>query len=190
MLKARSAFARLPIALRGSHGVEVIDRDGLGIATVLVRKGQGAALSQRVHERFGIDLPSVPRRFAAGDIAFACTGPGAWLATCEDGANAFCVQLEAAFGELASVADQSDGYAVSRLSGPRVREALAKVIALDLHPRVFKVGDMASTVASHVNVTLWRLDDGSDRAPVFEIAAPRSFAGCLWHSIGGNPGGG
>ena len=189
MLKARSAFAGMPVALPGSAGVEVIDRDGLGIATVLVRRGQAAALAQRVHERFGIDLPSAARRVVAGDIAFACTGPGAWLATCEDGANAFCGQVKEAIGESASVSDQSDGYAVLRLSGPRVREALAKVIPLDLHSRVFEAGHVASTVASHIGVTLWRLDDGADKAPVFEIVASRSFAGSLWHSIFGHPDG-
>jgi sarcosine oxidase subunit gamma len=75
------------------------------------------------------------------------------------------------------VSDQSDGYAVLRLGGRDVRSMLAKGIAVDLHPRVFRTGDAAVTQIAHMGVMLWQLDD----RPTYEIAVFRSLAGSFWH---------
>ena len=77
---------------------------------------------------------------------------------------------------LASIADQSDGRVVLRLRGDRVRQVLAKGVPLDLHPRRFKVGDVASTLVAHVGVQIEQLDD----QPTFQLMASRSLAGSLW----------
>jgi heterotetrameric sarcosine oxidase gamma subunit len=178
-----SPFAGLPVALTSGHGLIVSDRDGLGLATILVKKGKRAALERHIHEHFRLELPQGPRRTAAGNVALAGTGPGAWLATHERGGNAFAASLTKAIGDLAAVSDQSDGYAVLRLSGLRVRDTLAKLVPIDVHPCVFKVGDVATTVAAHIGATLWRLEDGPDGSPVFEISIFRSFAGSFWHML-------
>lgn len=153
------------------------------MATVLAKTGQGAPLALRMREHFHVDLPQGPRRSALSGLAIAGTGPGAWLATSENGGGSFAAQLRDKVGDLASVTDQSDGYAVLRLSGFKVRETLGKLIPIDLHPRAFQVGHVAVTIAAHIGVTLWRVDDRDDGAPVFEIAAFRSFASSLWHAL-------
>lgn len=183
MLVARAPFADLPAASAARRGVIVSDRDGLGLATVLARKGQSEALAQRVRERFRIELPQGSRRATAGDVALAGTGPGAWLASCERGGNAFAVSLRETIGDLAAVSDQSDGYAVLRLSGPGVRDTLCKLIPVDVHARAFEVGDVAVTAAAHIGATLWRLEDYSPGSPIFEIAVFRSFAASFWRAL-------
>lgn len=110
-------------------------------------------------------------------------GPESWLASCEFAGNEFAVSLQESIGAPASISDQSDGYAVLRLSGSKVREMLAKLIPIDVHPRAFRPGDVASTVASHMGVTLWRLHDAADGSPVFEMAVFRSFAAAFWHAL-------
>jgi heterotetrameric sarcosine oxidase gamma subunit len=182
-LTARAPFSELAFSSAACRGVLVADRDGLGLATVLVRKGQVTALTQRVRERFGIELPRGPHRIAAGGVALAGTGPEAWLATSEEGSNAFALTLKEAIGDVASVADQSSAYAILRLTGPRLRETMAKILPIDLHERSFEPGDVASTTASHVGATLWRLEDAADGSPVFEIAVFRSLAGSFWHIL-------
>ena len=176
-------FEGLPVLSAAGRGVIATDRDGLGLATVLVRKGRADALSQRVRDLFGIQLAQGPRLIGAGDLAFAGTGPGAWLAIRESGGNAFASSLRDAIGDLASVSDQSDGYAVLRLSGPKLRETLAKIVPIDVHQRAFAPGDVASTVASHMGATLWRLQDAGDGSPVFELAVFRSLAVSFWHAL-------
>jgi sarcosine oxidase subunit gamma len=139
-------------------------------------------LTQRLRERFGIELPHGPRRAAAGAVAFAGIGPHAWLASSEKHGHGFARLLKEAVGDAASVADQSSGYAILRVTGPKLRETLAKILPLDLHPRCFVRGDVASTTASHVGATLWRLEDADD-SPVFEIAVFRSLAASFWHAL-------
>ncbi len=161
-LTSRAAFADLPVTAPGS-GVVVHERDGLGVASVLARRGQQDAFMKQVRERFGIELSSGPRRSAAGDCAFIATGPGAWFATVERAGQGFVTSLADALGESAAIADQSDGQAVLRVSGPKAREALCKLVPIDLHPRIFRSGDVAVTVAAHIGATLWRLDDDPSR---------------------------
>jgi methylglutamate dehydrogenase subunit D len=182
-LTARAAFTGLPVASAALRGVLVADRDGRGLATVHARKGQIGALRQRVREHFGIELPSGPHRRASADVAFAATAPAAWLAMSEASDNGFASSLKEAIGAVASVSDQSSGYALMRVTGPKLRDTLAKMLPIDLHERAFAPGDVASTLAAHVGITLWRLEDGGDGSPVFEIAMFRSLAGSFWHAF-------
>jgi heterotetrameric sarcosine oxidase gamma subunit len=182
-LASRAAFIDRAFSSASGCGVVATDRGGLGLATVIAHKDQLVALTARVRERFGLELRSGPRRFSAGDVAFAGIGPGAWLAMRERGFEGFAHSLEATIGDVASVTDQSSGYAILRVTGPRLRDTLAKLVPLDLHARAFEPGDVASTTASHISATLWRLPDAVDGSPVFEIAVFRSFAASFWHAL-------
>jgi methylglutamate dehydrogenase subunit D len=166
-----------------SFGVVARERESLGLATVLVRKGCDDALAQRVRQRFQIELPRRPERRAAKDVAFIATGPGAWLATHEHAGNQFALMLSEGLRDLAAVADQTDGYVVLRLSGPRVRDALVKLVPIDLHPRAFAVNDAVATLVAHMGITLWRLEDDAAGSAVFELAVFRSLAASLWHAL-------
>lgn len=162
--------------VENTASIAATERDGLGLATVLERRGRRAALVERVRERFGIELPRTPNRLVCGRIAFVSTGPGAWLATCEGAGNGFALSLREGLDDLASISDQSDGYAVLRVAGQFVRDALCKLVPIDLHPRVFGVGDVAATVAAHIPTILWRLQNDANGSAVFEIACYRSFS--------------
>lgn len=171
-----------------SPGVRVADRHGLGIASVIAYRDTGADLAALVRDRHGIDLPATPRRATADGTAFIGIGEGRWLATGEAGGNRFAAGLATALDGLAAVADQSDGHAVLRLSGPALRRVLAKGVNLDLHPSAFAVGDAAATAIAHIGVVLWRLEDLPDGAPVFESALFRSMAGSFWHWLASSAG--
>jgi heterotetrameric sarcosine oxidase gamma subunit len=182
-LTARAPFTDLPIVSASQSGVVVVDRDGRGLAAVHARRGQIGALTERIRERFGIELPRGPQRRAAGDVAFVGTAPRAWLATSEASGESFALTLKEAIGAVASITDQSSGYALLRLTGPKLRDTLAKLVPIDLHERAFAPGDVASTVASHVGITLWRLQDGGDGSPVFDIVMFRSLTGSFWYAL-------
>lgn len=163
--------------------VKLVEREGLGIAAVLVRKGQDAALAARLRQRFGVALVDGPHRAVAGDFALLGTGPGAWFAVQERGGNALAASLRTELAGLASVSDQSDGYRVWRLSGRDAREVLSRVVSIDFHDQAFKVGQVASTLAGHVGVTVWRLEDASPDSPVYELAVYRSYAESFLHGL-------
>jgi methylglutamate dehydrogenase subunit D len=181
-LTARSAFAGV-FASPAGRGLLATERDGLGIASLSVRHGQRAALERRVTAHFGVALPDHAGRVCVAGIAAAGTGPASWLVTSEQAGNAFGGALKAAVGESASVTDQSDAYAIIRLAGPELRETLAKLVPIDLHARAFGVGAVAGTLLGHINALLWRLEDGADGQPVFEVAVYRSMAASLWQEL-------
>ncbi|MGO1077833.1 sarcosine oxidase subunit gamma [Inquilinus sp. CA228] len=177
-LTPRSAFIGLPGRsgrAEGEPGVAIRPRDDLALARVIARKGRAGDLAAAIRSRYGLDLPSTPKRVEQGGLAVIWSGPGQWLAVAEDGRD-LARELAAAIGAFAAVSDQSDGLAVLRVSGPRARDALIKGVGLDLHPRAFAPGDAAVTVIAHVGAQLWQLDD----RPTYEIAVYRSFAGSLW----------
>jgi heterotetrameric sarcosine oxidase gamma subunit len=164
----------------GAPGLTVCERGELSLATLIARKGEAQALAELVKSAYGIDLPSTPR-LAGGQLPdgrsliFIWAGFEQWLALAE-GAQDFERELTLGLGKRALITDQSDGRAILRRRGPKAREVLAKGIALDLHPRAFRPGDVALTLAAHVGVQLWQLDE----TPTYEIAVARSLAKSLW----------
>lgn len=182
-LLAEAPFLELP--LKGiRHGELVVSgRHDLGLVTLAARKAQNTTLASCVREHFQVELPLGPFRAAAGEIAFASLGPGAWLVTHERGYRVLVDALKPAVSDIASIADQSDGLAVLRLSGSGVRDTLCKLVSLDLHARVFDVGTVACTTVAHIASILWRLSDCDDGTPVFEIAIHRSFSEYFWRVL-------
>src|SRR5882757_7469648 len=75
--KSTSAWTGLAVATHapGRIGVVASPLEGLGIASVHVRRGGSAALAERVKALFDLDLPDGPRRVEAGPVAFVATGP-------------------------------------------------------------------------------------------------------------------
>jgi sarcosine oxidase subunit gamma len=165
----------------GPPGLVVCERTHLALVSLIARKGQAEALAALVRSAYGIELPTSPR-LAGGpmpggrEIGFIWAGPDQWLARAE-GVPDLDSELALALGRRAMVADQSDGRCVLRLSGPSTRQVLAKGIGLDLDARLFKPGDVALTLAEHIGVQLWQVDD----KPSYEIAMFRSLAGSFWH---------
>lgn len=178
-----SAFAGLPTAVGSGRGVIAAEREGLGIARITARRAQAASVAEVFRAQFGLEPPDAPRRASRGDVGIAGIGRGAWLATRDGAGNAFAQSLRSLLGDCAAVADQSDAYVILRLTGPKVRETLTKVIPIDIHPRSFQVSDIAQTVCGYVGVTLWRLEDTVEGDPAFEIWAGRSLAVNLHQAI-------
>jgi heterotetrameric sarcosine oxidase gamma subunit len=165
----------------GDPGVIVSELRGVGLATVTARKGRREALLDAARSAFGVELPSEPRCVTAREMAFIWSGPDQWLAcrypTPAQGMEAALLKPLAG---LAAIVDQSHGRTVLRVTGPRVRDALAKGLAIDLHPREFKTGYAAVTAVAHIAVHFWQTDD----RPTYELAVPRGFALSFWHWLG------
>ncbi|MDB6099537.1 MAG: soxG [Gammaproteobacteria bacterium] len=170
------------MAKENSAGVIAQVRQGLGLAKILVRKDAATALARHIQAHFNCALPTSPRRTCGNDIAVMGIGPGSWLAMCENGGNDFASSLKPILGPFAAISDQSDAYGVFRLTGPNLRAALSKLVPIDIHDRAFKVGDVAETIAGHIGLLFWRLDDTAG-SPVFDIAVARSFSVSLRHTL-------
>jgi sarcosine oxidase subunit gamma len=113
-------------------------------------------------------LPGLPQRpgwaAVAGGTAI-WTAPGTWLWLHAPGAV-----LPVAEAQRTAM----DGSrAVFELAGPLAREALATILAIDLHPRAFPHGAAAATLAAQVPLLIWR--DGE----AFRLACARSYGEAL-----------
>ena len=157
-------------------GLTVRELTGFGAASVLARKNQAAAAVQTASQSFGVALPSTPAVSTGSGIVFVWSVPGQWLALEPQGNAPLEARLVAAFGAQASVFDQGGSRNLLELSGPRVRDVLAKGVSIDLHPRAFRTGDAAVTTASHLAVHLWQVAD----APVYRLLVVRTYFDSLW----------
>lgn len=161
----------------GELGVTIAERTGLGIATVAACKGKSEALKAAARKAYGVELPERSIVASGRDILFIGTGPGQWLAVSEKYANEeLARELAGRLQGLASVADQSGGRTVIRISGPRARDVLAKGLPIDLDPRVFPSNGAATSTISLMGVQLWQADD----TPAYELAIFRSLSGSFW----------
>ena len=101
-------------------------------------------------------------------------GPDDWFVIGPAGLQeALAQQLRAAAGERhCAVTDVSSGYAVLTLAGGAARDVLAQGCPLDLHPRLFAVGQSAGTHFFKASVWLWRSGDDA-----FDLLVRTSFVG-------------
>ena len=163
-------------------GVHVRIHANLGIAKLSARTGARAAVEQHLRADFEIDLPTSPRRTSSSHVTAIGLGPDSWLLTGESIPYSLATSLKSSLGSAASLCDQTDAYVVLSLTGARLRETLAKLIPVDLHSRSFHPGDAVQTLAHHIGIILWRLEDVDD-LPVFELAVPRSYFSSLRESL-------
>lgn len=149
----------------------VEDLHGLGIATVMARK------VTTISAILGVDPPTGPGATTANGLTVIGTGPESWLVVKADATPDFANQLSAALEGLASVSDQSGGYAVMRIAGPQARTILQRGAAIDFHPDSFRPGSAVTTVIAHIGVIIWQIDD----RPSYHVATFRSYANSFRH---------
>ena len=154
----------------GRAGVTVRERSVGLLASVIARRGAAAAV--------GTTLATLQRDPGGDALTLLGVGPGHWWvesASVPLGADDLQTRLEG----MASVFDLTDSRVVLEVGGPRIRDALAKLLPIDLHPAAFRPGDVAVTVASHIGVTVWQIDD----APRYRLAVARSYAASFWRGF-------
>jgi methylglutamate dehydrogenase subunit D len=157
-------------------GVVVAELPAPGLALVTARSGRSADLIATAEATFGIAPPTTPRRVEAGGLAFVWSGPDRWLAQRAKEPPAGMEALLAPLATHAAIVDESHARMLLRVSGPRVRDALAKGVALDLDPHAFRPGDTAMTAVAHIAVQLWQTDE----TPTYVISIAPSLAGSFW----------
>ncbi len=135
---------------------------------------QSARFTAAVRKIFGTELPVLPNTVAAGPTHAALwLGPDEWLLVSNDARlpRAERTLRRLLSEEVASVVDVSSGYTALALSGPRVREILQKGCPLDLHPRVFAVGQCAQSHFFKSGIIIRPVGTGN-----YELIVRRSFA--------------
>ena len=156
---------------------------------------EDAQFLEAAQQSLGMPLPLAANRFFEGTHRAFWLGPDEWLvvaganadatdaadadaADATDAADAAALAArlrENLAGQAHSLVDLTGGLVALRLSGPRVRDLLAKGCTLDFHPRVCKAGQCAQTGLAKASVLIATLDE----APTFELFVRASFADYL-----------
>lgn len=153
------------------------ERTGLALCVISAGANKASEVAAKMHSVTGLELPMGPKRVSKNGFVLIGTAPGQWLAVAESReARALPAMLGVALKGLATVVDLSDGKAVLRISGWRARDTLAKGCSLDLHPRVFKPGSVATTPVALIDCVIWQVDE----APTYDLAVPTSYAESFW----------
>jgi sarcosine oxidase subunit gamma len=159
----------------GQPGLRVRRHVSTMLASVIARRGMAAALAAAADKTFGADLPMTPRWVAGRNASLIWNGPGHWLVESNHPAMNFEAIVQG-FAACAAVVNQTDSRIMLDVSGPRVRDVLAKGLPIDLHDSRFRVGDVALTSASHIGVQIWQVDP----SPLYRLSIARSYFGSLW----------
>lgn len=162
-----------------AEALQIVERSNPALASVVARKGVDAAA---LAVRLGVAPPEGPQTSRNEAMTLIGVGPGAWLALGRNGQAGWAAGLGERLAGIASVIDQSSGYAIFRLSGEGAGALLQKGAFVDLDPVAFSCGAAATTVIAHIGVIIWKVDD----APTFDVALFRSYAGSFRDWIAAN----
>jgi sarcosine oxidase subunit gamma len=165
-----------PGARPGRHGTAggtpvLITERKVDIVQIMAGRDADARAASLVKDAAGLGLPGPRRAEIAGDAMAVWIQPSCWLVICPRGEEgALAMKLDG--GNAIAVVDQSHGRCVLRLSGAHAGEVLAKGSRVDLHPRVFPPGSVATTSIDHITVTIVKVD----AVPTFDLVLPSNFA--------------
>jgi heterotetrameric sarcosine oxidase gamma subunit len=152
---------------------------GEGAPGVCVRGHPFGLLASVIARRGAVPVVQASiARLRAATVSVIHAGPDHWWIEAAPGALSI-EGLQSMFEGTASVFDQSDSRIVLEVGGPRIRDALAKGLPIDLHPSVFRNGDAAITTLHHISVHVWQID----AAPRYRLAVPRSYFGSFWRGF-------
>jgi len=137
-----------------------------------------AALNAFLNEPTGLGSPTVAARKTNAKASLSRLGPDWWQLRCHSRALADHL-LDTADDTLVAVTDISDAHIAICLSGPRVRDVLAKAVTIDLHPETFPVDSVARTLLGRVTVIVTCTK--ADMVGAFDLVVSRSNARFLWN---------
>jgi methylglutamate dehydrogenase subunit D len=140
------------------------------ITSIAVHKGREKALAEAVKKAHDLALPDIGRTSSKEGLRLIWSGRGQHMLLGDKPAAR-------ALARLASLTDQTDGWAVMTLTGINAAKALSRHCPLDLRATNFKRGHTARTEVAHMMTVVTKLNDG------FEIMVMRSFAATMVHHL-------
>lgn len=154
----------------------LVERFDVALASVATRKGKDEAL-RAAAATIGLPLPEPARAASGRDWSSFWVAPDMWmvetdLAIRED----IVAALKPAFGEAASITEQTDAWVRFDLSAPDLAPLLERLSNLDF-PQA-PDGFASRTVIEHIGCYLIRQGKGS-----VTLYGPRSSAASLIHAL-------
>lgn len=142
LIEKPPADGLLPVTV-GALGLNAVDPGR--ITSVAPFRGRMADTDAALR-RMGLGFPAPNTALQSGDAGILWTG--------RDQAFLFGADPEPLAG-LAALTDQTDGWAAMHLWGEGWRDALARLVSIDLRPQAFGKGAIARTGLNHMQSVIW-----------------------------------
>ena len=150
------------------------------LVSMAIPLGGGAALQNKMTVKFGANFPECGKSTVStdGGTRFLGMQRDQTFALFKFQGDDAVSEISKTLGETAYYTDQSDSWAMLRISGPRARSTLERICPLDLHQNVFALGAVARTMMEHLAVIILRTDKDA-----FLLMSPRSSASSFLHTL-------
>ncbi len=174
--------AKTPLdGYRESFGDTILEEmAGNALVAIATPRGGAQAFQSAVQAAYGCAVP-VPGSSEASDdgaVRFLGLQQDQVFALFPYAGNEAVTEIRNALGDNGYYTDQSDSWAMLRLSGEAALPALERLCPLDLDETAFPLGSVARTVMEHMGSIILR--EGTD---AFILMAARSSAANFVHAV-------
>lgn len=155
----------------------VTDRALVSIAVPL---GGADAINSATQNGYGVATPTIGQYTTANTDNALILGMAIdqFFTLFDDPGGDPVIPVRQRLGQSAYLVDQSDSWAMLRISGDNCRPALERICPLDLDPAAFGPGQVTRTMMEHLAVII--LCEATDR---YLLLSPRSSAPSFLHAV-------
>lgn len=173
-LQAMTALGARAAAVVTVGPVTITERVDVALASVAARRGKDLSAAAK---SAGVPLPGPARHEGGAPYSAFWVAPDMWFVEAPFATHELIAdQLKAAFGEAASVTEQTDAWVVFDLAAPDLAPLMQRLCNVDF-PGVAD-GFATRTVIEHLGCYLIRQSGGAAR-----LYGPRSSAQSLLHAL-------
>ena len=174
---AESPLGGVEIEMDGFNITEVTDKS---LVMVALPREKFSEVESSIDQSCGLKLPEMERSTESKDSSITLwrLQKNQVLAYFTYKGNDAESHLSSRLSAPAYYTDQSDTWAMIRVSGVRSRDVLERICPIDLSPEVFPVGGVSRTIMEHIGTIIFR--DGDDS---YVLLTMRSFGRSMLHAI-------
>ncbi|RYI34581.1 MAG: sarcosine oxidase subunit gamma [Acetobacteraceae bacterium] len=176
-----SLMAMTALGAQGAAVIElgplrISERTDVALASLAARKGRMADVAKAA-QTAGVPLPVPAAHLQGAPYSAFWTAPEMWFVEAPYATHELIADLlRSAFGDSASITEQTDAWVIFDLTAPDLAPILERLCNVDFH--AVPKGYATRTMMEHLGVYLIKHDQGSAR-----IYGPRSSAESLLHAI-------
>jgi len=178
VLNAKTAFNHAKPVSEAWSGMRLREIEEGQVWWLSVPRDGADAFAQAVRGDLDADVPATGRFAAlANGARLFFAGDRQWFLTGD------FARLPSALAQACAATDQTDGWVGIEIEGPKTREALIRLVGIDLHPAVFPAGSVARTPFEGMLAVLACEDAEAGRYRVlFQRSSARSFLDHVRHA--------
>ena len=176
-LLPESPLGGVEIEMDGFNITEVTDKS---LVMVALPREKFSEVESSIDKSCGLKLPEMERSAHSKDSSITLwrLQKNQVLAYFTYEGNDAEAHLSSRLSAPAYYTDQSDTWAMIRVSGQRSRDVLERICPIDISPEAFPVGSVSRTIMEHIGTIIFR--DGDDS---YVLLTMRSFGRSMLHAI-------